>query len=98
MAGKFTHKINIMKKGLALKYDDKFSLDVSEFWSVQQKRFITQFKLNHIEYDPVTDRERKVEVLRTSSQIDVVKYLADVFKAHQRVDAEDNYEQTVNDS
>lgn len=92
MAGTYTRKINNLCKGLLLNYKRIIFCEQEQFYSKEQNRVITMFKLSERIWNPVTEKYEKIQLLKTASQLDVMLFLADTYKAMRQKEAEEkNY-------
>ena len=80
MAGRFTGTINKLCKGLLHVHNKIFFVDTQQFYSKEQNRTITMFIVSERVWDDERQKWLKQQRLKTASQVDVVKYLADRMK------------------
>ena len=80
MAGKFTGLINKLQKALLMNCNRIIYIENEQFYSKEQNRVITMFVLSERVWNEERGRFTKQQVLKTASQIDVVKYLGNLYK------------------
>ena len=76
----YTPTINLLQKALDKNCHKIILVERQQFYSDQQQRFITMFILYDRTTDEDTGRIVKRELLKTANQIDVVKYMSNLYK------------------
>lgn len=77
---KFTHLINQLQKALLTNCNRVIYIENEQFYSKEQNRVITMFVLSERIWNEERGKFTKQQVLKTASQIDVVKYLGNLYK------------------
>ena len=76
----YTRTSNLLQEALDKNCHKIILVERQQFYSDQQQRFITMFTLSDRTIDEDTGRTIKRELLKTANQIDVVKYMSNLYK------------------
>ena len=80
MAGRHTGIINTLQKALMANYKKQIFIAQEQFYSHEQERYITMYILQEPIWDSSHTHYTKRQLLKTASQVDVVKYLGNLYK------------------
>lgn len=80
MAGRYTAKVNILQKALIHNFNDVILLNQEQFYSKDQNRVITMFVASQKVWNEETGKLVTVQLIKTASQIDLVKFLGERYK------------------
>ncbi|MBO4542755.1 MAG: hypothetical protein J5725_06180 [Bacteroidales bacterium] len=80
MAGRYTSMVNTLQKALVKNFNKRIFIAQEQFYSESQKRYITMYVLQEPIWNEDHTHYTKQQILKTASQIDVVKYLGDLHK------------------
>ena len=80
MAGRYTNLVNTLQKALVKNFNKRIFIAQEQFYSEEQKRYITMYVLQEPIWDESHTHYTKQQVLKTASQIDVAKYLGNLHK------------------
>lgn len=80
MAGRYTALVNTLQKALLKNFDKQIFLAQEQFYSHEQKRFITMYIVQEPVWDATHTHYTKRQLIKTASQIDVAKYLGNLHK------------------
>ena len=80
MSGKYNALIRTLQKALVKNFDKRVFIAQEQFYSEDQKRYITMYILQEPVWDEGHIHYTKQQVLKTANQVDVAKYLGNLHK------------------